>query len=379
MDSTFISVFGYLPNGRQVSVQFPSGGDLQRDLSMAQLVNDEMSKGGFSALPPTPGEGEKSEIVHYILRSSSENAKGKSVVLYLYTERFSKRFLKMYINNAQDKAAFEQAFGVALDSAPYYSSEDQAFDRKEAPNKAAQYLFRVPFPVRVYFKPNPAYNPDEPDIKKRKPKYHFVRWGEREGGQPAQTAPRQTAGQTAQTGGNASVRSDRQTTDRQTENPFNQGRQTGQTTPRQTTQTGQTNGVGQSQWKRSPDETRRMGGTQPPRAANPVQQGNNRSEVIDKVWRSHDERQRPYIMTANKSYTWTREKFEEAGINIPDNFFGQFDLGGSYTVLSTQDDSGYWHITGVIPVGQHEAELFGPPPQADFSFMDNISEGVDFP
>lgn len=326
-DNGSIILKGWLASGRVVEIVIPSHGDAQRDISDIFAIDRMLSDAGISPRETEPEAGEKSEQVDYIVRSSSENKRGESIVLYLYTERFTKRFLKVYINNPEEKAAFEQLSGLTLASVPYYSSEDQPFDRNEAPNKAKQFLVKLPRTVRAYFKPNPQYNPDEPDIKKRKPKNLFTHWGAG-AGQTTQTT------QTGQTAG-VSTQTDARQTPRQTGQASNGG-VSEQTGSRQTGQTRQT--------------------------AQNKDDGFTRLEALTHVDREKREKGSYLIRTPENSFSWSRDPFKAAGINIGEHQVGSIDLGGRYNILAKRDDRGYYMIQSVTPAAAH-------PPGGDLDFM----------
>lgn len=318
---------GWLPNGRQITFEQPSTGDLQRDISLAFLIDKAMNEAGLTPNPIPPGEGEKTETVHYILISLSENERGTSYKVFLYTERFKHKFLHIYLNNDGQVNTFEQAFGMDISTLPIYDG-DAALERGKNPQKDTRYIVPCIQPVQVVYKPNPLYEGEE---DKKHAKYVFVRWA----GLSTQTDNRQT-GQTGQTG-----------------NGVSDGRLSDQTDSRQTHR-----------------QQRRL----------PVENGSNRIEVVTEIVRTQYDNGF-LIRTPSGAMSWTRDPFKPY-INIGDQQTGVIPLGGDFNIISerivNKKGEVFWKIIQAEPMGAAESEIFGtgatqeedfpfgPPPEADF-------------
>lgn len=168
-----ISMSGWLPSGRRVYFEQPSTGDLQRDISLAILMDRAMSEGGLAVREQGVEAGEQVETIHYVLRTSILNRDNTDTPrIYLYTERFNFKFLNIYLNTQDDIAAFENAVGYDLAAIPYFEG-DSALERGKNPQKDNKYLARLSQPAQIVWKQNPAW---EGDDDKQHPKRVFVRW-----------------------------------------------------------------------------------------------------------------------------------------------------------------------------------------------------------
>ena len=87
-----IIVYGWLPDGRPIQVERLSEGDNKADISQLYAIGRDLDNAGILAREPQADEMEKSETVHYVPRSISENEIGESPKIYLYTERFQFKF-----------------------------------------------------------------------------------------------------------------------------------------------------------------------------------------------------------------------------------------------------------------------------------------------
>lgn len=193
-----VIVFGWLPDGRPIRFEQPSHGDtIAHDIEFAQRIAAAMTQAGISPRPIEADMEEKSEIVHYVLRTETENEYGISQKVYLYTERFTFKFLHIYLNNEQMIADFERAFGFSPLQLPHYEGE-VALERGKNPKKDSQYIVKLRNPVQVFYKRNPRWSEDlsEEDRKKIQ-KNIFVRWGSTSG--DTTDVPAATDGERGQT------------------------------------------------------------------------------------------------------------------------------------------------------------------------------------
>jgi hypothetical protein len=181
-------VTGYLPDGFKVSLTLLL--TAERDVQF--WMNYVRSQG---ILPREPGvaAGEQSQDITAILRMGKVNEDGtESDILCLYPDRFNFAFLKVYLNTETDRTLASAALGVKVDQLLVFPGT-AALERGKNPKIDQQYVVATPQPVKVIYMDNPAYNPDEPDATKRKPKRKFVRWANQPAARPPQAANDATA------------------------------------------------------------------------------------------------------------------------------------------------------------------------------------------
>lgn len=164
---------GYLPNGFKCSFTMPVNMDTAFEQAMA-FTNMLMAK-GFSQQEPGLVDGEQRETVGWVTRRSKVNDDGSETPLidvYIDKEKLTYKFLSVYLNTPEEVNAFENASGLKVDALPLWESAHL----ERGNSKTDKYIIRVARPFTVISEANQYYNPDEPDIKKRKPKRLFVRW-----------------------------------------------------------------------------------------------------------------------------------------------------------------------------------------------------------
>ena len=145
--------------------------------NMAQEAHNYLANllaGGFSLTMPGMEKGEQMESIGFVLRQQKVEEDGRLVpILQLYSanEAMTWPVVKVYLNNEADIFNAEKAMGVVLTKLPLYDGTD-----KPERTPAAPKITKLPKSLDVIIKDNPAYNPDEPDPRKRKPKRTFVRF-----------------------------------------------------------------------------------------------------------------------------------------------------------------------------------------------------------
>lgn len=133
---------------------------------------------GFLVNAPGMEEGEQKEMIGYVCRRAKLNHDGTEtdlIDLYVDHDAMMFKVLSVYLDTEDDIQAFATVAGI-------HPSKLPLFDGGNAPERGTpvgnRYIQRMDRPFGVIHKPNPKYNPDEADMKKRKPKRLFVRWAD---------------------------------------------------------------------------------------------------------------------------------------------------------------------------------------------------------
>lgn len=172
----------YLPNGCKINFPFgnlPNISPIDEANEMYQYAlayTNRLLELGASVNAPGLEDGEGKEQIGFISRRSKINDDGSETpVLDLFPNHDATKFkfMTVYLNTVDDVNAFETASGLKLDSIPLWEG-DKHLDRGGA--KTDKYIMQLTRPLVVIHKSNERYNPEEPDITKRKPKRLFVRW-----------------------------------------------------------------------------------------------------------------------------------------------------------------------------------------------------------
>lgn len=163
----------------------------------AMLANvDGMLAAGFAVLAPGLEEGEQKEVIGLIARRPKTNKDGsKSAILDLYAdnEAMKHKFIVTYIDNEDDRLAFEYATGLELEHMPTLISQS-AVERGKMPETDA-FIIRLPHPVGIVWKHNPKYSATEAAAAKAANKTYmvatklFVRWEKERAAGSASSAP----------------------------------------------------------------------------------------------------------------------------------------------------------------------------------------------
>lgn len=115
-------VRAYTPDGYNISitVAITSVSDVAR-------VLDEIRAAGYTPIPANVEDGEKHEVITTVVRRTHSSDKGDTPVIDCYPEWKGDygqyRFVSIYLNNADEIKAFEDASGLKLSSLPEYASQ----------------------------------------------------------------------------------------------------------------------------------------------------------------------------------------------------------------------------------------------------------------
>lgn len=317
-----ISMSGWLPSGRRVYFEQPSTGDLQRDISLAILMDKAMIDGGLAVREQGIEAGELTRDIRYLLRRKQKNDDGSfTPIIDLYAGNF--RWVACWLNDDAQIAAFEQACGVELARMPISATPVKEYDPSD-PDIAN--LFTVlGTPAQIVYKDNPRWHENlNEDDKKKISKRLFVRWLN----VPA-TSP---------------------------------------TMPPETRQAASTLGTG-SQGRRLPVAAQNAGNAGNPSA------GAMRVETLTEITAAHLKQDKIVFVTPDGALSFTREPFRNPALKLDTSNWtkpGHYDLGGACNVISVykvpKRGKSFWEITKVERMGEAEAELFAPPPQIEGAF-----------
>lgn len=131
---------------------------------------------GWLVVAPGLDQGEHKDMVAFVVRRGREDKGHEIPVIDLYAAGDSYRysFMSAYLNNEADARAFEFASGLSLAKLPLYVGSGKL--ERGVSKQTDAMIVAAPKPFGVIWKDNPAYNPEETDAKKKKPKRKFVRW-----------------------------------------------------------------------------------------------------------------------------------------------------------------------------------------------------------
>jgi len=166
----------YHPSG--LLVRLPLTGQPTDYVGMLANVTAALAA-GFLAVAPGAGEGEHKDEVGYVVKREKENQDHTvTPVIDLYVADDAMKFatLSVYLNTAEQVAAFEFASGVKVSALPLYIGDNKI----ERGGKAAtdKLIIKSPRPFGVFWRDNPKYDPAEMDATKKKPKRLFSRWAD---------------------------------------------------------------------------------------------------------------------------------------------------------------------------------------------------------
>lgn len=167
-----VSTSGYMPSGRKMFFEATAYGEMDL-IILAKALDSALTEAGLTVREVGVEAGEQVETIHYIVARTKVNTDGtETPVIDLYPEKFTYRFLSVYLNTQDDKQAFVDATGITPNTITVYES-DSPLERGKNTAKDAKYLVALPSPVQVIWKLNPLYD-ENSDAKK--PKKLFVRW-----------------------------------------------------------------------------------------------------------------------------------------------------------------------------------------------------------
>ncbi len=162
----------YHPKGPRVRLAIT-----QQPLNYALMLQNVGAMLDAGWLPNAPGldDGEERERVGWVLRGAFEKEGEVTpfVLLYADNEQLTWSILKVYLNTAQDREAFEYASKMKLEHIPDYVGNDKP--QRGASQKTDKFIVRAPKPFGVVFRKNPKHDPNTEEGK-MKPARLFVRW-----------------------------------------------------------------------------------------------------------------------------------------------------------------------------------------------------------
>ena len=170
-----MSTAGWLTNGAKVYFTIPIALD-QIDFAYEialQFTNTLLSK-GFLLTEPGLEAGEEKQEIGWIARRVSKDDT-PIIDLYSTNQRMTFPWIKLYLNNAEETVAFESATGLLFNHIPLYEG-DSHIERGANPAKDSKYIIPVKRTTVAIKARNPKYNPEEPELSKRKPQYLFRRF-----------------------------------------------------------------------------------------------------------------------------------------------------------------------------------------------------------
>lgn len=163
---------------------------------------------GFLATAPGLEAGELKEEIGYVVRRSKDSRDGGQVpVLDLYPASDAAHFacLTVYLNSADDRAAFEAASGMSVAALPEYIGDNKIERGKNS--KTDRLVVKAPRPFGVVYVANPKYDEQAAAAARAKgevygvPRRKFVRWADgkpvaaKSQAEPQPSPPPATAGE----------------------------------------------------------------------------------------------------------------------------------------------------------------------------------------
>jgi hypothetical protein len=137
---------------------------------------DNLLAVGFTVNAPEAKEGEIIEEIGWVVARQGTNRAGHTIYvlsMYVNNEALIHPKIKVYLDTPELENQFEHVSGLRLRSLPIYEGEGNI---SRASGVSSKYIIQAPRPFRVAFERNPLFNPDEPDISKRKPQFRFTRF-----------------------------------------------------------------------------------------------------------------------------------------------------------------------------------------------------------
>lgn len=168
----------------------------------AMLVNvSAMLDGGWLMTAPGLEAGEQKFDVGYVVRRIKDNnndgTSSDVIDLYPADEGLKWPEMHVYLDDQADIDAFEYATGMTVAALPEHIGKDRI--ERGASKRTDPLIVKAPRPFGVVWKANPKHDPNETDVKKKKPKKLFVRW---ENQRPATDTPQGGPGPNGQGGQN---------------------------------------------------------------------------------------------------------------------------------------------------------------------------------
>lgn len=154
------------PQGVEVSLPTPAEPKAALD-----FISAAIAAGLLAHSPGAPDADTEVFTITDVARRAKEDDGTPMLDLYAEHPGMTYKVFTLYINSDADAAEWKTVTGLAVDAIPLIEGR-HSLERGD--RMWATYGRTLPVPATVHLKKNPAYNPDEPDIKKRKPRF---KWG----------------------------------------------------------------------------------------------------------------------------------------------------------------------------------------------------------
>lgn len=131
---------------------------------------------GFLVDRPGIEEGEHIDEIGYVVRCDVDGNNGPATRLDLYVNNDQMKFrtVSKYLNTEEDTREAEAALGLRISSMPNYVG--QGYIERGKNRQTDSLVVKLPRTVKIAYKNNPRYDPNEADASKKKPKRLFSRW-----------------------------------------------------------------------------------------------------------------------------------------------------------------------------------------------------------
>lgn len=177
MDENYALTRLYHPKGAQVSIPLSLMTEITTEQGhMLMRSLDNLLTAGWSVTLPGVEPGESMDEIGFVARREKFNTNDSTTtpIVDLYPNKEPNRggafkLIHMYLNTADDVAAFEAATGVKLAQIPLFNG-DNAIERGKGKDN---FVLTLPAPTRLVWKQNPQW---EGENDKKHPKRLFVRW-----------------------------------------------------------------------------------------------------------------------------------------------------------------------------------------------------------
>lgn len=168
------SMSGWFPNGQRVFFTVPfAPAQLENAYQLALDFSNRLLAQGLLLTEPGLEAGEDRIEIGWVLRCAKSNGEPR---LYLYpkNEKWAHPYVSFYPDKGSDWLMLESLTGLKATDLMLFDGESH-IERGKNADKDAKYLIPVKKTVFAVREKNPAYNPDEPDTKKKKAQWKFVR------------------------------------------------------------------------------------------------------------------------------------------------------------------------------------------------------------
>lgn len=167
----------YHSSGAQVTI--PISLSTAIDSNTAYRITSSLESllaAGLTVNMPGLENGENIEEIGWALRKKQKNDRGESIRMELYpaSPRLVKKCLIIYLDTPEQLKDFETATGLQVRSMPIYVGKDSP--ERGQDEATDQFIIKTPKVARAVWAENPAFDPTETDINKKKQKRLLVRW-----------------------------------------------------------------------------------------------------------------------------------------------------------------------------------------------------------